>query len=290
MEYAELVKFFRQLCGEYYPTETDNAKRFVLDAGELDVPNFVELEHETVFPQMQITPFVSTKEDFVGEQWTKAQGDQNLLQNPDIEYVVTDTSTHGKTSRFQIDILAMSDLDIYEIIKYLQTRYWKFVNAELAEFQDSENFEEIIETINGTPTPTGAYSSSEYNNSILNLARVEEIVDDERQVLTEVDVSDDVTDTEGSWFLDDDTLYIHPIADIDNIVFIEIIYGLVFHDGYCTKEKGLKSIGIITSTKGWDTDPDVSRWTMMLELHFRQLEDKTVGRSFAEVEVDAEED
>ena len=94
----------------------------------------------------------------------------------------------------------------------------------------------------------------------------------------------------GFYSIDESTFYVYPEAEMDNIRFIEIIYGLVFSDGLCTKEKGLKQLRVRTSTKGYDTDPDVDRWTMMLELRFRQIITKTIGRSFAEVEVDGEGD
>ncbi|MDP3065885.1 MAG: hypothetical protein Q8N08_04025 [Methanobacteriaceae archaeon] len=281
MEYTAVIKLFRELCGDYNPEETANERRFLLATENYEVPIFVETEHPVVYPQIQISPFISEKEIFEDEQWEDGPGIAPF-EIPEINYIKSNTVDHIKDARFALDILGKNDLEVYEIKKALQARYWKFINAHIGEFYDPDNFVEIeIDEV-----ATGVYSTNEYNSNLVRIARVEEIIDDSRQILTKVNSLEEVMATQGSWFLSETDFYVYPVADMDNMRFIEIIHGFVLSDGLCTKEKGLKQIIVRTSAKGYDTDPDVDRWTMMLELRFSQREIKDIGRSFAEVEVD----
>jgi hypothetical protein len=282
MEEDGLIRFFRELCGTYYPLETAYNKRFVLTVNSTSVPIFVGTNHKEDFPEIQITPFVADREYFVDEQ--KEIGvSEDPLDNPEMLYLISDRNIHFKEAKFALNIYATNLTELVNIKKAIKKRFWKFINAELGEFSDSTNF---VMQKDEYEIDTGIYISLEYNTDLLDLARVEEIIDDERQVLVE----DETLSEAGTWFLDDERLYVYPYTNMDNIRFIEVINGLVFSDGFCTKEKGLKQLITETSTKGYDTNPDIDRWTMMLKLRFRDTEDKTVGRSFAEVEVDAETD
>lgn len=275
MEEDQLIRFFREVCGTYYPNETEYNKRFVLTVNNKNVPVFVDNKHKVDYPQIQITPFIGNREYYTEEQKELGQS-EDILDNPEFTYLLSDTNIHFNEAKFSLDILATSLNELIEIKKALKRRFWNFINTELGEFKDLDNFTLDEET--------GIYSSAEYNSELINLARIEEIIDDESQIL----VNDEELSEAGTWFLDDDGLYVYPYSDMENIKFIEIIYGLVFSDGFCTKEKGLKQLKIETSTRGFDTNPDIDRWTMMLKLKFRDTEEKTVGRSFAEVEVDEE--
>lgn len=277
MEEDQIVRLFREMCGEYYPEELENYKRFTLTVDDVQVPVFVDSEHKTLFPQIQITPFVGNREYHVDQQQELGLSDDSL-DNPEYTYLLSDRSIHFNEAKFAVAIYATDFSQLIEIKKALKRRFWLFLNTELGEFLDTENF--VLDE------ETGIYSSTEYNDSLINFARIEEIVNGETEVL----VNDEQLSEAGTWFLDEQSLSIYPYADMENIKFIEIIYGLVFNDGFCTKEKGLKQLDIETSTKGSDTNPDIDRWTMMLKLKFRDVENKTVGRSFAEVEVDAQED
>jgi len=282
MEEDGLIRFFREMCGTFYPTETAYNKRFVLTVDSTSVPVFVDNEHKVDYPEIQITPFIGNREYYVDEQHEIGTSD-DPLDNPDMQYLLSDKGIHFNEAKFALDIYATNLTELLNIKKAIKKRFWKFTNAHLGEFYDPDNF--VMQQDNQN-IDTGVYASTEYNTSLLRLARVEEIVDDERIVLVE----DETLSVAGTWFLDDEALYVYPYADMDNIRFIEIIYGLVFSDGFCTKEKGLKQLTTETSTKGYDTNPDIDRWTMMLKLRFRDTEDKTVGRTLAEVEVDAETD
>lgn len=267
------------MCGEYDPTATTNETRFILSTTNHDVPVYVDNEHPISYPQIQITPFVNVTDNWEDEQFTSGPG-VAPFEVEELDYIKSNTSVYGKEARFAVDILASNALDVYEVRNALESRYLQFINTSLGEFYDPDNF--VLDE------ETGIYSTSEYNDTMVRIARVEEIVEDQRQVLTKVSDIEDIE--EGAWFLDESAFYVYPETEMENIRFIEIIYGLVFSDGLCTKEKGLKQLKVRTSTKGYDTDPDVDRWTMMLELRFRKAIIKTIGRSFAEVEVDGEGD
>ncbi len=270
-----LLRLFREMCGVYYPNETLNEKRFMLSVDSENVPVFATTEHKVFIPQIQITPFLSDDEYFVDNKTTKSPGVEPFT-NPNLDYIITDEDIYLKQARFHVDILAENASKVRSIKNSLVTRLRRFRGAKIHEFTDAENW-----TLNGT-----IYFSAQYNSAFLNILRVL----DQNHPLTKVANSTLVTTTNGSWYLGADGFYVNPLTTLENLTFIELKYGEVFSDGYGMKEKGIKNISISDSSQGYDKNPELSRWMMVVTIKYTETEVKSVGRSFKGVEVNAQTD
>ena len=272
---ASLVRLFREMCGTYYPGETSLDKRFVLDSNGIDVPVFVNAEHKTQIPQIQITPFIGDKEYFVELKTERAPGEEPYT-NPDLDYVISEENVHLKEAKFQIDILAENSTSVRSIKDSLVSRLRKFENLHIGTFQDSENW----------TVDLNIYKTTHYNSNYLRLLRIY----DGDKLLTKTESADSVYTTLGSWFIGLSGLFINPETTLENLTFIEIIYGEAFRDGYTMKEKGIRSLRASHSAKVYEKSPELSRWTMTINIKYSEIEEKDIGRSFKEAGVDAQTD
>lgn len=263
------------MCGTYYPDETLPEKRFVLTVGSDDVPVFATTEHKMFFPQIQITPFLADDEYYVDLEIEKAPGVEPYT-NPDLDYVTSEKNIHLKDARFHLDILGQNASQVRAIKTALVTRLRKFRNTIVGEFIDSENWTLV----------DGIYTSTEYTSSFLDILRVF----DQETELTKVDTLAEVSLTEGSWYIGTTGFYINPLTSPENFTFIEKIYGETFSDRLTMKEKGIKNISISSSVQGYDKSPEISRWMMIINLKYTEIEEKDIGRSFKEAGINAQTD
>jgi hypothetical protein len=269
MKAAQLIRVFREICGDYHPSED---LRFSFSVDGASVPNFVDTEHLVQYPQIQITPFIKDdlKDIFETDTLEKSL---DPYENPNIDYVKHIEKTTFKEAKFAVDILTKNLEQLLKIQGILESRFENFFSVELGEFVERE---------------WSPYNEIFYNghyNATINIIRAY----DEDNLLIKGEDIPEVEDTAGSWGLFDTGLYVNPLTDVQNLIFVDKIYGSVFSDGFSAKEKDLKNYKIVSSSQEHDKDTSTKRWKMMVQLKYRDSVERSIGRSFKEIDIDGQE-
>lgn len=276
MNSTQAKRYFRELCGQYNPTQTAPEKRFTLTntelLGELEVPVFITRDHIATYPQIRISPFITDIIESKYREYTKSMGDSSKGEFSDIEYTRSRTDTNIRQARFQLDIFTKDSTQLTKIRDALYSRWDDFFNPEFAEFgPDTDNWVQN----------NGVWVNNGYNTSI-KIFRIF----DSTKILKKCSSLSDVTTTIGSWFLDDTGLYVNPLTEIKNLTYMEAINGEVFYDGSTASDKGFrKNFKIITSRETSDEDQTISRWIMEVLIKFKDSKQKNIGRGFSVVNI-----
>jgi len=282
---AETVaRIFREVCGEYHPEELEESKRFVLtvpfpDGGLFDSPNqvikvpvFIRREEKAQYPEIRISPFITSPEKFYGYKYTRTVG-VPPMEVPDVSYKRTRVDAKIVRSTFQVDIYATDEVELYRIRDTLKNRIHRFNYVETAPFIETEGWEEISENV---------YLNSDYNPDLLQLYKAYE----NGVRLKKVDNVEDVT---GSWNLTDEGLYVHPYNDINKIEYWEITNGgLTLSDGNTIREKGIYQITTLQSRAFEEIDPLIVRWLFTFRINYLSTTEMDVGRTFGEVKANVQ--
>lgn len=281
---AEIIaRTFREICGDYFPEEIEEAKRFVLSVPfppgglyeEPDeiirVPVFIRREEKAQYPEIRISPYVTSPESYYGYKYTRTPGEPPT-EVSDRNYRRTRVDVKIIRSTFQVDIYATDEIDLYRIRDTLKERIHRFTYVETADFIETEGWEEI---------ETGTYLNDAYTPDTVKLYKVYE--DGIRLIKTE-----NVLETVGSWNLTNEGLYVHPFEDINNIQYWEITNGgLVLSDGNTARSKGILNIKTIQSRAFEEIDPLILRWIFMFRVDYLSTTEMDVGRTFGKVSTNA---
>jgi len=284
MQNERVARTFREMCGDFFPAQTDETKRFVLSvpngsSSNIKVPVFIRRDIKAQYPEIRISPFVSTPEILHVQKWTRSPG-VAPMEVPDVMYRRTRVDARVVRSTFQVDIFALDEVDIYRIREALRRRIHQFKYVESAPFVETQGWEEILD-IHGNST--GAYLNNDYNPDMLDLIKAYE--NGEKLVKTE-----DVENTIGSWNLTDEGLHVHPYEDINKIEYWEITNGgKVLSDGYSIQSKGIMNIRTIQSRAFEELDPLIIRWILMFRVDYLSTTKMDVGRTFGEVNANVKE-
>jgi hypothetical protein len=277
MKSEEVIRYFREACGDFHPEANEENKRFVLpvdinaDGHIHDVPIFVRRTEGAEYPQVRLSTFRANGEQCVATAYTWSPG-VPPYEDPNIEYRRARVDTKVHRAQLQVDIYSLDKLQTYRIRDELTKRIHKFFYVETASFVEFDWVQDI--------SPTGLYYNTGYDTSINIIAAYEG-----DSILTK---SDDVT-TKGTWNLTDEGLFVNPLIDIDKIKFYEITNGgYVFNDGFTTQAKGFLAYDTIRSRPMEDENPLISRWTFTFRLDYREDIIMDVGRTFKELSVNGE--
>jgi hypothetical protein len=280
MKTEEVIRYFREMCGDFFPTETEEAKRFVLTVPyptttnpnrTMKVPIFVERTEKATYPEIRIAQFLNNPEKYVSTAWTYSYGEPPY-EDPNIKYkrARVDTITHR--AQIQVDAFAKNKIEVYKIRDQLIERIHKFIYIQVAPFVERE----------WTINTEDVYYNTGYNTSFKIIKCYENDV-----LLTK---TDDVATTPGSWTLTDQGLYVNPLENIDNVTFYENTNGgYVFSDNTTARSKGFLNVKVIRSRPMEDINPLISRWIITFGVSYREDIIMDVGRTFGEVLVDGEE-
>lgn len=273
-----VARTFREMCGDYFPAETEEAKRFVLTVpdgygtdDDIRVPVFIRREEKAQYPEIRISPFITSPEEYYGFKHTYSPG-VAPYENTDINYKRTRVDAKIVRTTFQVDIYATDEVDLYRIRDTLKDRIHKFNYVETAKFVESEGWEQ----------DGNIYVNSDYNTDIVELYKVYE--DGTRLTKSTT------LDTAGTWNLTDDGLYVYPYDDINNVEYWEVTNGgLVLSDGNSIRSKGIFNVKTSLSKALEEVDPLIIRWIFQFKVDYLSTTTMDVGRTFKEVNVDATE-
>lgn len=266
MNAVQTVKLSKELCGDYNPNATTNAELYILTTTNYSVPVFETREHDTYNPQIQIIPNISQlKDEITTTSRTKSSG-IGEFEDPNINYVRTETEKTNKNPRYQIDILAPDMSAAYEIAYALELRLKDFMRTSFAEVGEMDWEQDDDSEI---------FYNTEYDSSVPLIRAYEGT-----EILEKVDT---ITEN-GSWILSDDGLFVQPYTDINDVYFYYRVGGnTLFSDGFAAKEKGIKSFTIDMSSLGYDIDREKDRWIIQLIIRYEETEELPIGGSFKEV-------
>jgi hypothetical protein len=284
MVQAEVVaRVFREVCGDYFPAEFQENKRFVLtvpfpEGGVYDdpdqiirVPVFIRREEKAQYPEIRISPFITSPEKYHGYKYTRTVG-VPPMEAADLLYKRTRVDAKIIRSTFQVDVYATDEVELYRIRDALKDRIHRFNYVETASFIEIEGWEEIADNV---------YLNEDYNPDLLQLYKVYE--DGVRLTKT-----DDIENTVGSWNLTEEGLYVHPYDDINKIEYWEITNGgLTLSDGNTIRSKGIYNITTLQSRAFEEVDPLIVRWLFVFRVDYLSTTEMDVGRTFGKVNANA---
>jgi hypothetical protein len=282
MKSEEVIRYFREMCGDFFPTETKEAKRFVLTVPDpnntygtdastnMKVPVFVRRTEKATYPQIRIAQFLGNPEKFTSSAWTYSYGvPPNEI--PTLKYRRARVDTIVHRAQIQVDAFSNDKIEVYRIRDELIARIHKFIYVEVAPFVENDWAQDI----------NNVYYNTGYNTSF-NIIKCYE-----NDVL--LSKTSDVENTQGSWNLTDEGLFVNPLEDINAITFYEITNGgNVFSDSTTARSKGFLNVKVIRSRPMDDINPLISRWIITFGVDYREDIVMDVGRTFGEVLVNDE--
>lgn len=272
MDSVRIVRDFREMCGTFYPLESEPKKRFVLTIDDLDIPIFDDETTQAVYPQIRITPFITDLEIGDYPTYTSHISECCLSDEAEgVEYVDSHIDTIFRLATFQIDIYTYKASEIGKIRDALIKRIKLFEKQEIGTF------------VEDTWVSNSTYFLNDGYNTSFDILEAY----DGSTKLQKIDSSKfiDGTATPGTWALSNGGLYISPITSISNVSFKELINGISFYDRVPMRQKGITHIKMINSHMGYDKDPKVYRWTIEFSLKFKETQEMKIGRSFSGVGV-----
>ena len=120
MNSVEFIRYFREVLGDFFSAEIDEAKRFVLHVPDnglgdaIDVPVFVRRQVEAQYPQIRMTAFPGDATTMTDISYSYSQGEAPY-ENPDIKYRRGRVDYQVRRSQVQIDIYSFDKLELYTI-------------------------------------------------------------------------------------------------------------------------------------------------------------------------------
>ena len=280
-----VVRTFREVCGEFFPAEIEEAKRFVLSVPndpdeDLKVPVLVRREEKAQYPEIRVSPFVTAPEILHVQKWTRSPG-VAPFEVPELQYRRTRVDAKIIRATFQVDIYALDEIDIYRIRDALKKRIHRFRYLEAAPFIETVGWEEVLDEDDNS---TGVYLNDGYNPQLLQLMKAYE----NGRRLTKTEDTENIV---GSWNLTDEGLYVHPYEDINEVEYWEITNGgLALSDGDSMQTKGIFQIRTVQSRAFEELDPLILRWLFMFRVDYLSTETMDVGRTFGQVNANVEKD
>lgn len=267
------VRTLRELCGEYRPEETEPDKRFVLTAGEIDVPVFAGTQTPAQYPEIRIDPFFLEHTDYKGPGYSYAKG-TGPTQDPNVMYRQRGLDLFLRDIISEIYIYAKSLEEVLVIKDALFQRIMSFGLMEHAEVKILDDWE----LLDPEDEDANVYINGNYDTglSIIKVLRGENCL---------LKTSEYETHSE-SWFWDGDILYVHTDFPIEDLNFLKNTNnGMVFHDDTDLFGRGFLNLDIISNEQKSDRDPYVSKWCMRLRSRYQDTIDLDMGESFAKVNV-----
>lgn len=275
MKSEDVVRYFREVCGEYFPDATTENKRFLLtvdDNGtEIQVPIFVRRTEPAQYPQIRFSSFRAIPETYSTFAYTYSPGIPPY-EDPNLKYKRARVDTVIHRAQLQVDIYTQDKLQVYRIRDALKQRIHKFAEAEVGNFTEWEWEQDV--------SPNDIYYNLNYNTNIPITRAFEDGVP--------LVKSDDLS-VAGTWNLTDKGLFVNPYNDITQVNFWEITNGgYVFSDGVPIMGKGFMAIATIRSRPMDDTDPLINRWSFVYRIDYREDITMDVGRTFKELSINGE--
>jgi hypothetical protein len=256
MDDLELIKSIRSVCGDF---DTDN---YYVEVENANVPVFIGVDHEAVFPQVIIRPFIGSS---IAAQTTIYCGEGEDQVRSELKYKYAD---------FQIDVFSKDLIELVKVKQAIESRIDDFNDVDVIVYSD--------------PTGWQAYDPSTYVNDDYTSERDILKLVDPLATLTKATSVAEVLATNGSWFLDDSGLYVNPLIDLDSIEIYEIIDGRGFSDGTLLYERGINGIRITESRKTKDKVPKVDRWTIEVTITYREITPRKIGTLIEEMDVNVQ--
>lgn len=262
------VRTLRELCGEYYPNETEPEERFKLTVNDFDVPVFAGSQTPTQYPEIRIHPFVLEDEIKYRGAGAKYLPGVAPGQDPNVMYRKRGVDLYTKTIYSEIEILSKG-LETTLLVKdALFKRITRFILLEHAEVKILDSWEH----------DGNIYINANYDTGS-RIIRVS--INDETLLKT----SEFMT-TPDSWFWDGENLCVHTESPIEEVDFlVNANGGSTFHDGTDLFGRGFYNISIVKNKRESDKDPYVSKWVMRLKSRYQDTVKMDDGESFKQVNV-----
>lgn len=257
MDDLELIETIRNICGDF---DTDN---YYLEVGDLNVPVFAGVDHEAVFPQIIVRPFITSGTSATTTVYCGEGADQIRSE---VKY---------KHADFQIDIFSKDLIQLMKIKKAVEDRIDDFNDVEIFVFQD--------------PFGWQAYDPSTYVNDEYDSSRDIFKLADPLAPLTKCLTLNEALATNGSWFLDNSGLYVNPLIDLESVEIYEILNGKAFADGTLLYDRGINALRIFQSRKTKDKVPKVERWTIEMTVTYKEMSPRKIGTLIEEMDLNVQE-
>ena len=271
MKTEEVVRYFREACGDFHPEATEESGRFVLPVDinnsgvKTNVPVFVRRTEPAQYPQIRFASFRAIGDEYVATTYSRSPG-VAPFENPDIRYRRSRVDAKLHRAQLQVDIYTLDKLQTYRIRDVLTERLHKFFHLEEGNFVEFDWVQDI--------SPNNIYYNTGYDTSF----KIIKACEGDRALIKSDDLS-----VSGTWNLTDGGLFVNPFEDITKVNFWEITNGgYVFSDGLSVWSKGFFSLQTIRSRPMEDIDPLISRWTFTFRIDYREDIVMDVGRTFKE--------
>ncbi len=265
MDSVEVVRYFREVLGDFHPEAITESGRFVLKVGSFGVPIFVERIEQATYPQIRLSSFLSNSEIYRTFTYTYTKG-VAPNEDPNLNYKRSRIDSILHRTNIQVDIYGQNKIQVFQIRDALRDRIYRFFNIDIAFLTETEWIQQ-----------GNIYLSTNYSTKD-PILKVEEGT-------THLTKSDDASAT-GTWALTDAGLLVHPINDISQIRIAENENnGLAFSDGDCTREKGFMNLKVVRSRPMEDTNPLVQRWLYTFRIDYREDIEMGIGRSVNELDI-----
>ncbi len=248
-----LIKNFREMCGD------ETHEGYILTFNGINVPNYIEYEHESVYPEMVITPFITKREIETPSEIIKEEEREDVQLNK---------------ARFQVDIYSKDTLELMQIKEELEKRLKNFMRPEIIVYKDILGFEE----------DNGIYNNIYFNDSV-NIIKIAEPICQ----FNKKESLEEMTEP-GSWFIYDNALYVNPMNDMQDIEIYTLLNGRAFPNGETVFDRGIYGIGVEMSRKIPDPEPGVERWIFDFMITYSTTEIKHLGPELKGVRIHGERD